>query len=304
MGEPNDAINKMKILPRLLGLAGLLLLSGCVQLPSQKPDIRRTSDKNFYIFLCFGQSNMEGFPGIEPTDKGPVDDRFQVLAAVDFPGLGRTNDHWYPAIPPLCRPSSGLCPADFFGRTLVSHLPPNIRVGVVNVSVAGCKIELFDQTNYEAYAATAAPWMKNIIKGYGGNPYAHLVAVAKLAQQDGVIKGILLHQGESNTNDKEWPGKVKGVYENLLKDLNLRAADVPLIAGELVNADEKGACASMNRIIDALPMTIPTAHVVSSAGCPGRPDHLHFTPAGYRELGARYAQAVLPLLGYQASEPK
>ena len=45
-------------------------------------------DPNFYIFLCFGQSNMEGFPGIEEQDKTVVD-RFQVLAAVDFPKLGQ-----------------------------------------------------------------------------------------------------------------------------------------------------------------------------------------------------------------------
>ena len=146
--------------------------------------------------------------------------------------------------------------------------------------------------------------MKNIIKAYGGNPYQHLVDMAKLAQKDGVIKGILLHQGESNTNDKEWPNKVKSVYENLLKDLNLKAKDVPLIAGEVVNADQKGACASMNNIIGTLPKTIPTAHVVSSAGCTSRPDHLHFTAAGYRELGTRYAQAMLPLLGYKVAEPK
>ena len=55
-------------------------------------------------------------------------------------------------------------------------------MGVVNVSVPGCKIELFDTTTYEAYAATAPPWMANIIKGYGGNPYARLVDTAKLAQ--------------------------------------------------------------------------------------------------------------------------
>jgi hypothetical protein len=48
-----------------------------------------SQDQNFYIFLCFGQSNMEGFPGIEEQDKKNVDDRFQVLAAVDFPELGR-----------------------------------------------------------------------------------------------------------------------------------------------------------------------------------------------------------------------
>jgi alpha-L-fucosidase 2 len=283
----------MKMTQRLLVLAGLLLLN--VNAFSQ--------DTNHLVFLCFGQSNMEGFPGVEPQDKGPVDDRFQVLAAVDFPSLGRTNGNWFPAVPPLCRPSTGLCPADYFGRTLVSNLPSNIRVGIVNVAVAGCKIELFDKTNYASYVSTAAPWMKSIIQGYGGSPYARLVEMGKLAQKDGVIKGILLHQGESNTNDKEWPNKVKGIYDNLIKDLNLKAEEVPLLAGELVNADQKGACAGMNKIIDDLPRTVPTAHVISSQGCAGRPDHLHFTPAGYRELGTRYAQTMLPLLGCKIAEP-
>jgi hypothetical protein len=90
--------------------------------------------------------------------------------------------------------------------------------------------------------------MKNIIKTYGGNPYQHLVDTARLAQKDGVIKGILLHQGESNNNDKQWPNKVKGIYDSLLTDLNLKPADVPLLAGGLVPADQKGACASMKRL--------------------------------------------------------
>jgi hypothetical protein len=281
------AKNIMKLIPRLLALAGLLLFSSNLN----------AQDTNLFVFLCFGQSNMEGFPGIEEQDKGPVDERFQLLAAVDFPKQGRTKGNWYPAAPPLCRPSSGLGPADYFGRTLVSNLPPNIKVGVVNVSVAGCKIELFDKDNFQTYASTAPNWMTNIINAYGGNPYQRLVDMAKLAQKNGVIKGVLLHQGESNTNDKEWPRKVKGIYENLLRDLDLKSEDVPLVSGELVNQDQKGVCASMNRIINELPKTIPTAHVVSSAGCAGRPDHLHFTPEGYRELGKRYAETMLPLLG-------
>ncbi len=260
-----------------------------------------SQDTNFWVFLCFGQSNMEGFPGIKQEDKGPVDERFQVLATVDFPRQGRLKGNWYPASPPLCRPSSGLCPADYFGRTMVSNLPPSIKVGIVNVSVAGCKIELFEKDAYQAYAATAPVWMSNIIRAYNGNPYQHLVDIAKLAQKKGVIRGILLHQGESNTNDKEWPNKVKGIYENLLKDLNLEVEKVPLLAGEVVNADQKGSCASMNKIIDELPMTIPTAHVVSSQGCGCRPDHLHFTPEGYRELGKRYAEKMHAILGYKVA---
>jgi len=253
-------------------------------------------DPNFYVFLCLGQSNMEGFPGIPDEDKAYANPRFQVLAAVDFPELHRVKGHWYEAVPPLCRPNSGLSPADYFGRTLVAKLPSNVRVGVVSVAVAGCKIELFDKTHFQTYAATAPGWMKGIIAGYGGNPYQHLVDMAKLAQESGVIRGILLHQGESNANDAEWPAKVKAVYENLLHDLGLKAADVPLLVGGLVPADQQGAVASMNAVIAELPKTIPTAHAVSSAGCAGRPDHLHFTPAGYRELGKRYAETALPLL--------
>ena len=263
-----------------------------------------SQDKNFYIFLCFGQSNMEGFPGIEEQDKTDVDNRFQMLAAVDFQKLGREKGHWYTAVPPLCRPSTGLCPADYFGRTMVANLPKNIRVGVVVVAVAGCKIELFDKDNYQAYDSTAPTWMKNIIKQYNGNPYQYLVNMAKLAQKDGIIKGILLHQGESNTDDKDWPNKVKVIYDNLIKDLNLNAEKVPLLAGEVVNADENGACASMNKIIDELPETIPNSYVISSAGCPARPpDHLHFTAEGYRELGKRYGDKMLSLLGYKVNQP-
>jgi hypothetical protein len=283
----------MKTKSGLFLLAGLLFFNTNVL----------SQDTNFYVFLCFGQSNMEGFPGVEPQDKA-VDSRFRVLAAVDFANMGRTKGNWYPAVPPLCRSSTGLCPADYFGRTMVANLPEKIRVGVVNVSVAGCKIELFDKDNYQTYASTAASWMKSIIKDYSGNPYAHLVEMAKLAQKDGVIKGILLHQGESNSGDRQWPTKVKGIYDNLIKDLNLKAEEVPLLAGELVNADQQGACAGMNPIIGELPKTIPNSHVISSSGCTGRPDHLHFAPAGYREFGKRYAERMLSLLGYKIAEPK
>ncbi len=283
---------------KLTHFFSLLSLLFCASCPAD------AQDTNFYIFLCFGQSNMEGFPGIEEQDKAGVDERFQMLAAVDFPMQERIKGSWYQAVPPLCRPPAGLCPADYFGRTLVSRLPHHIKVGVVNVSIGGCKIELFEKDTFQSYVDTAPKWMTGTIATYNGNPYQYLVDLAKAAQQDGVIKGILLHQGESNTNDQEWPAKVKGIYDNLITDLNLKAEEVPLLAGELVNADQQGACASMNQIIAALPETLPTAHVISSAGCTCRRDHLHFNPAGYRELGKRYAETMLSLLGHPVSEPK
>jgi lysophospholipase L1-like esterase len=60
----------------------------------------------------------------------------------------------------------------------------------------------------------------------------------------------------------------------------------------------------MNTIIDELPRTSPNSHVISSKGCASLPDHLHFTPAGYRELGKRYAEQMIPLLGYGPANSK
>jgi len=226
-----------------------------------------------------------------------------VMETLDCPNLGRVRGNWYPAIPPLCRCRTGLSPADYFGRTMIEHLPENIRVGVINVSIGGCKIQLFDKENYKEYVSTAPGWMIPMINSYDGNPYARLIEMAKLAQKDGVIKGILMHQGESDNGDTTWPGKVRTVYENLLKDLDLQPENVPFLAGEMVSAAEGGICADMNAIIATLPQVIPNSWVISSEGCPGTPDHLHFTPEGYRILGRRYAARMLSLLGYNIDVP-
>src|SRR5664279_4762372 len=106
--------------------------------------------------------------------------------------------------------------------------------------------------------------------------------MAKLAQKDGVIKGILLHQGETNAGDTKWPSNVKTAYGNLLTDLNLNPDSVPLLAGEVVDAEQGGLCAAMNSIINTLPKTIPNAYVISSKGCTAQSDGLHFTSLGYR----------------------
>ncbi len=257
-----------------------------------------SQDPNFHIYLCIGQSNMEGAARAELQDS-TVNPRFQVMEAVNCENLGRKMGSWYPAIPPLCRCKTNLSPADYFGRTMVANLPEKVKVGVIVVAVGGCKIELFDKDNYALYTETAPVWMKGMIKEYDGNPYGRLVEMAKLAQKDGVIKGILLHQGESNLNDSLWTRKVKGVYDNLMKDLNLEPKNVPLLAGETVTADQHGICAGMNTIIATLPQTLPNSYVILSAGCADGPDNLHFSAAGYRELGKRYAEKMLSLLGYK-----
>ena len=92
-------------------------------------------DPNFYIYLCFGQSNMEGNATPEAVDKDYVNPRFQMLACVDFTSPKRKMGEWYTAYPPIVRQGTGLGIADYFGRTMVKNLPENIRVGVVDVAI-------------------------------------------------------------------------------------------------------------------------------------------------------------------------
>lgn len=260
-------------------------------------------DPNFYIFLCFGQSNMEGAARIEPQDLEGVSPRFLLMPAVDDPQRNRKMGEWCKALPPLCRPNTGLTPVDYFGRTLTENLPENIRVGVIHVAIGGIRIEGFMPEGMKEFVKTAPGWMTGMLKAYDNNPYERLVTLAKKAQKDGVIKGVLMHQGESNTGDPEWANKVQNVYDHLLGDLQLKPEEVPLLAGEVVQANGEGQCIAMNKQINELPKTLHTAQVISSTGCSNGPDKLHFDAAGYRELGRRYGEKMLELMGYHVRSP-
>lgn len=266
-------------------------MSMAAQKTSPKPD------PNFQIYLCFGQSNMEGNAAIEDTDRTGVNPRFQAMYAVDDAQAGWKKGEWHTAVPPQARPSTGLTPVDYFGRKMAESLPDSIRVGTITVAVGGASIDLFDKRTYKDYLKEQPDWMRNFAKSYDGNPYGRLIEMARLAQKQGVIKGILLHQGETNNGDQNWPNRVKTVYNDILKDLNLKAEDVPLLVGETVQKDQGGSCWAHIAIIDDIGKTIPTAHVISSKGCPQRGDGLHFTANGYRTLGKRYADKMLALLG-------
>ncbi len=257
----------------------------------------QATDPNFHIYLCLGQSNMEGNAQVEPMDRQNVPERFQMMACVDFQNPERKQGEWYVAIPPLVREYTGLTPMDYFGRTMIDNLPENVKVGVVPVAIGGCKIEHLDKNYDPATLASEADWFRNFMKAYDNVPYARLLECAKKAQEDGVIKGILLHQGESNTGDPQWWTKVRKVYDDLLSDLSLEPNSIPLLAGEVVTSEMGGVCGSMNSIISNVPEDFKMAHYVSAADLPQKGDGLHFTAHAYRLLGCRYATEMLRTMG-------
>ena len=254
-------------------------------------------DPNFHVYLAFGQSNMEGQGDIGSQDKN-VDDRFQVLwAANNGSCSGKTKGKWAKAVPPLAHcQGAKLGPTDYFGRTMVEKTDPKIKVGVIVVAVAGCSIQLFDKNGYANYARSQQSWMTQRINEYGGNPYGRLIEMAKAAQADGVIKGIIFHQGETDAGDGNWPSKVKGVYDNIIKDLGL-GNDIPFLAGEVLRS---GMSSGANNNISKLPQQSKNFYVVSSEGfnqALGDGQNVHFTSQEYRDFGKRYAEKMIEVLG-------
>ena len=269
----------------LLGAAFAMALS----------QVNAEPDPNFHIYLAFGQSNMEGQGGIENQDK-TVDSRFQVLWTTNETNCGKSLGQWSDAVPPLASCSGKLGPTDYFGRTMVEKTDSQIKVGVVVVAVAGCSIKLFDSPLDQGYMSQQAGWFTQKVNAYGGKPYERLIEMAKKAQEVGVIKGIIFHQGETDAGDGQWPSKVKSVYDRIVRDLGL-GNDIPFLAGEVLRG---GMSQGANNNIAKLPQQSKNFYVISSEGLTqplNDGQNVHFTSQEYRDLGKRYAEKMIEVLG-------
>ena len=136
-------------------------------------------------------------------------------------------------------------------------------------------------------------WMNDILDQYGRDPYERLLSMAKIAAKDGVIKGILLHQGETDAYDMEWQETVRKIYCDLQQELQFNPTAVPLLVGEVVRTEYGGICGHANSTINDIANRYPNTYVVSSEACLPCDDYLHFSGEGYRLLGRHYAQRYL-----------
>lgn len=237
------------------------------------------------IFLLIGQSNMVGAPRPEAEDQTELS-RVQLLAYDECPNLGREYNHWYPARAPLHGCYDGVGPGDQFARA-VSAAYPEARIGLVPLAINGVDIDFF----VKGAVSSRRREFRIPPDNHWTGAYEWVLERARLAQRAGTIRGILFHQGESDTGNTAWVGKVRGLVADLRQDLGLGLA--PFVAGELLHG---GCCGKWhNPLIAELPGAIPNSRVVSASGLAGQ-DSAHFDLAGQRELGARYGEAMLELL--------
>ena len=260
-------------------------------------------DPNFHIYIAYGQSNMEGnATNFDKNVDGKEHPRVKMFATTSCSNLGRpTVGEMYPAVPPMFKCNAGLSPADWFGRHMADSLP-DVTIGIIPVAQGGTSIRLFDPDDYKNYLNSAESWLKNGAKAYGddGNAMGRIIEVAKKAQEKGVIKGIIFHQGETDGGMGNWEQIVKKTYEYMLKQLNLKAEETPFVAGEMVDG---GSCAGFNSRVHNLSKYIENFGVASSKGYGSKGDGLHFTVEGYRGMGERYAQQMLKLINVAPVDP-
>lgn len=286
---------KSRLFTMALGVLGALgTLSGNVF----------AQDPNLHIYLAYGQSNMSGQATITDSDK-QTNPRFLVLRAGKH--SGQNVGEFYPAAPPMGHSGSKVGIVDFFGRKMIQELPDSIKVAVANVAIGGQSIDLFDKDRNTAYVQNAKnkgdTWWIPYLEEYGGDVHKRIVEMGKIAKQKGVIKGFLFHQGEADYQMKDWPERVKKVYDQFIEELELDPEKTPILLGELAPTGDLGW---RNDAVNEAADLIPNGYAISAKDCPAikEPSYtLHFTREGYQTLGERYATKMLELLKAQEVVP-
>ncbi|MFO1481913.1 MAG: sialate O-acetylesterase [Verrucomicrobiaceae bacterium] len=230
----------------------------------------------FHLFLLVGQSNMAGRGVVEEQDKTPHS-RVLMLSK---------DGKWVPATDPMHfdKPAAGVGLGKTFGQ-IVAEANPDVTIGLIPCAVGGSPIDAWKPGVF--YPPTKS------------HPWDDMVKRVEAALPAGTLKGILWHQGESDSTAKDAP-----VYEAKLHDLIKRlrelvkVPDVPFIAGQMGKFDgvpwnpEKEI---VDKAHQSLPNKVPHTAFVSAEGLKHKGDKVHFDAASYRELGKRYADAYLKM---------
>lgn len=254
----------------------LILLTAHFSWGKEPAELKLPAKDKFHLFLLVGQSNMAGRGKVADEDRQP---HVRVVALTK-------RGEWVPAIDPLHfdKPSAGVGIGRTFGIEIATSTP-GVMIGLIPCAAGGSPIASWEPGGYHSQTKS--------------HPYDDAIKRAKLAMQLGVLKGILWHQGESDSR----PERAE-VYEPKLHELiarfrdELSAPTVPFIAGQLGQFAERpwnDARKLVNAAHQNLPDKIVRTAFVTSDGLGHKGDEVHFNSQGYRELGRRYAKAFREL---------
>lgn len=251
----------------------LFLNSGMMTPAAEAPQIPEDPE-NFHIFLLMGQSNMEGG---QATD-GAMDKE----ANPRILKLNRWNS-WEVAVDPITNNYKvAVGPGLSFAKKLAEE-NPDVTIGLVPLAVGG---------------TTISEWMK------GSSLYQETLSAASIARQNGVIRGILWHQGEHDAIFRNTAVHYDTNLKTLIDQLRVDLGDVelPFIVAGLVNGISQNKNHSQYALVQERLKGVAaefykTAYV-HTGDLPQMGDNLHFSVNAQHMLGERYADAYLRLNGH------
>lgn len=225
------------------------------------------------IFLLMGQSNMAG--------RGHLSE----VPDLSHPDILMFRDgRWIAAKEPLHTDKPAVAGAGLgmgFAVELL-HCRAMRPVGLVPCAVGGTPL---------------SRWMP------GGDLYANAVSQARQALAGGVLKGVLWHQGETDSGNTDDANRYGQRLESMISRLrlDLEAEAVPVITGELGQFLEHYSTPLLHKVINRqlgeLEGRVSYYACVSAAGLTDNGDALHFNAASLREFGRRYADAYVGMTG-------
>ena len=229
-------------------------------------------DSNFHIYLLMGQSNMAG--------RGKITKKFKAAPDSSILSLDKQGN-WVIAKHPLHfdKTIAGVGPGLKFAQEILKHVNKGVKIGLVPCAVGGTSINKWKTGAYDDRTHT--------------HPYDDAITRIKQAMQNGVVMGVIWHQGESDQNEvDDYLSKLK----ELIRDIRslVRNPNLPFVVGELGQYND--AYHAINLEIRKVKTQVPLTAVVSTKGLRDIGDHTHFDSESATKLGKRYAKSMKALL--------
>jgi len=266
-------MNIYSLKPFLFLIFILIALSSCATIRVSSSMQNEPLKEDFQLYLLMGQSNMAGRGAIGALD---TTSHLRVL-------MLNKNLSWEVAKDPIHfdKSAAGVGLGLTFGKIMADSNTAS-TIGLISAAVGGSSIDywvrdsLFSQT--ETY------------------PYNDMIIRAKQAMKEGRLRGILWHQGESDTDSEEavtsYAMKFQKMIEAIKLDLGIEV--LPMVIGELgyFQYDKNPNAKQLNTILNQIADKSSCISLVSAEGLDHKGDFTHFNSDSYHKLGKRYAEEM------------
>lgn len=249
-------------------LFALVFILFSLKTMAQNPDFK---GKKLHLYLLVGQSNMAGRGTVEESDRTP-NPRIWML---------NKENQWVPAISPMHfdKPVAGVGPGLEFARVM-AEADPDVIIGLIPAAAGGSPIDSWQPGGYHDQTKS--------------HPYDDAILRAKAALTAGELKGILWHQGESDSKPElvgSYTQKLKTLIGRFRKELS--APNVPFVVGTLGDfyVANNPEAKNINEQLRTIPKKVKRTACAEATGLTDKGDKTHFDTPSARELGRRYAEA-------------